>query len=368
MGSQMSRQEMGSAHSVISEKKTMKSCTKSEMYCQHDQSDEYQADEYKITYKRDCLILITTTKTNLSGQVVEDQSAKIFVDKMLPELKSTLKDLGFIVHTLVGQITKKMAADKISEILRYQNDTDMFLMYMSGHGRADGFGFSDGTVPISRLTEPIKDCTQLKDKPKLFFISTCRSCSQYEPQSTSQYSERGHPDNDTLYLWSCPPNELSYLWSSPPNELSLDSEKVYHFPEYLINELKKYKSQSLRQMVTKIHKSMSNTQRTIQGTTKLQKRKKRFQHRKNIRLASYENGQLSKELYFSRKMCHSPSCTMRQHIPSLNTTYKTNQPSTDSEDCIIVSSENQSSGSALRRKRKFLGDSNENPMKLRKRN
>ena len=131
------RQEMGSHHSVISD--TMKSCTKSEMYCQHDKL--YQADEYKITYKRDCLIIMTTTKNDRSGQVVEDKSAKIRVDKLLPELDSTLKDLGFIVHTLVGQVTKKMAEDKIAEILSYQNDADMLFMYMSGHGCEDEFAF-----------------------------------------------------------------------------------------------------------------------------------------------------------------------------------------------------------------------------------
>ena len=360
---------------------------------------------------------MTTTKNNRSGQIVEDKCGKILVDKMLPELESTLKELGFIVHTLVGRVTKKMAEDKIAEIISYQNDTDMFLMYMSGHGRADGFGFSDGTVPISTLTKPIKDCTQLKGKPKLFFISTCRSCSKYEPQSTSQYSEQGHPDNDTLYLWSSPPNELSLKHTIIGKDFSLSSEKFYHFPEYLINELKKYKTHSLRQMVTNIHKSMSTTQmytNTNNNNQLFHTVATQWFGSKNIRLASYENGQLSKEVYFSKKMCYSPSCTMRQRIPSFNTIYTTNQPvtstaslidleacsiigstpsinkeviyisssdeSTDSEvwysviiqigsslfkDCVIVSVHNQPCGSELHTKRKVVAASH--PMKLRKR-
>ena len=115
---------MGSDQSVISD--PMESRAKPEICCQHDQL--YQADEYKITYKRDCLIIMTTTKQQM-------------VEKMLPELESTFNELGFMVHTLVGDITKRMAQDKIKEIMRHQNGTDMFLMYIQGHGREDGFCF-----------------------------------------------------------------------------------------------------------------------------------------------------------------------------------------------------------------------------------
>ena len=49
----------------------------------------------------------------------------------------------------------------------------------------------------------------------------------------------------------------------------------------------------------------------------------------NIRLASYENGQISKELYFSEKKCFSSNCTMRKKIPSFDTIYTTPTASTN---------------------------------------
>ena len=131
---------MGTNQSVISD--PVESRAKPEICCQHDQL--YQAEEYKITYKRDCLIIMTTSHIdwhNLTGQVVEDRNSQQMVEKMLPELESTFNELGFMVHTLVGDITKRMAQDKIKEIMRHQNGTDMFLMYIQGHGREDGFCF-----------------------------------------------------------------------------------------------------------------------------------------------------------------------------------------------------------------------------------
>ena len=64
--------------------------------------------------------------------------------------------------------------------------------------------------------------------------------------------------------------------------------------------------------------------------------------RKNIRLASYENGQLAKEVYFSKKMCYSSSCTMRQQVPSFDTIYttsSTNQISTYTTMDSLINSE-----------------------------
>ena len=104
---------------------------------------DIRSDQYKLTSRRDCL-LIFDVETHSTKHLV--QRANLIFEK-----------LGFTVYSLVGiSFTEKR--NRIEKLMKNQKNSDMFVMIT----------VSDKSISFSDLSDPIKNCIHLANKPKIF--------------------------------------------------------------------------------------------------------------------------------------------------------------------------------------------------------
>jgi caspase-like apoptosis-related cysteine protease len=93
-------------------------------------------------------------------------------------LKKTFSDLGFEID-LQENKTYKQIMDHISQVSRMDElkDYDCLVVFVLTHGsECETICAKDGTYYVKELVEPFtgRNCIQLANKPKLFFIQACK--------------------------------------------------------------------------------------------------------------------------------------------------------------------------------------------------
>ena len=104
---------------------------------------DIRSEQYKLISRRDCLLIFD----------VETNSTK----HLVPRANLVFEKLGFTVHSLVGNsFTEKRK--RIDQLMKNQKNRDMFVMIT----------VSDKSISFSDLSDPIKNCIHLANKPKIF--------------------------------------------------------------------------------------------------------------------------------------------------------------------------------------------------------
>ena len=117
-----------------------------------------------------CVIISNVTFDNTKEHRVGCQDAVL--------LEQTFKKLNFDVRK-EEDLRAFQIIDTIKKYARMNHDDyDCFVLCISSHGESEGVCGTDGkTAPIKHVILPFAtpNCKSLAGKPKLFFISACRS-------------------------------------------------------------------------------------------------------------------------------------------------------------------------------------------------
>jgi hypothetical protein len=116
-------------------------------------------------------------------------------------LKQSLQYLEFDLK-LHENLTANEIREEIQKIAEKDHtDSDCFLCVVMSHGEDDKIIASDSEeISFEEIMEPIKSCTSLENKPKLFFFQACRGDKEIEAKrqrrDSGMSSSSGHDPTD----------------------------------------------------------------------------------------------------------------------------------------------------------------------------
>merc|ERR1712130_261 len=173
---------------------------------------------YPLTGKRDCLIL-AVGEFDKDHEYLNRNNAQEDADY----IGHSMEVLGFTVTKKVGYISLDDARNAIAELVdnQAQKGKDMISICIMTHGRekrGEILRFSDQRVFFGHLTEPIMNCRELTNKPKICIIQACRGSTNIqqgflniddEEDARDRYgNERYHSCADRGIIWaSCNGNK-----------------------------------------------------------------------------------------------------------------------------------------------------------------
>ena len=118
----------------------------------------------------------------------------------LKERKWSIKDVEILTKTLeylefkvelVENFTKEQIKDRLQQIVTEIDHKyfDCFLCVVMSHGINDSFATGNSELmSFEEIMAPIKSCSSLKNKPKMFFFQACRGEKEMESTQSSRVS------------------------------------------------------------------------------------------------------------------------------------------------------------------------------------
>ena len=104
---------------------------------------------------------------------------RVWSDEDVKNLTKTLNDLEFKV-VLCENSTKEQIETVLKEQKNHK-DSDCFLCVVMSHGNQDNILTSDNQrISFEEIMAPIKTCSSLVNKPKMFFFQVCRGKNEME--------------------------------------------------------------------------------------------------------------------------------------------------------------------------------------------
>jgi len=237
--------------------------------------------------KRGIALVINISKYDPTTKK-EKPEERVWSKKDVENLKQTLEYLEFDVKE---NIKENLTKSELENVLKEQAEKshenyDCFLCVVMSHGNDDHIVTRDNQlISFDEIMAPIKSCTNLINKPKLFFFQACRGDKELEsilreqPLPISQ-SRRSSEDMTDLNEFPklpqiknpiIPNNKSEYesdllvFYSTLPDHLSWsrDTEEGTIFIKSVCDVFKKYAYKnipdnlSLSEMVNKINNELS---------------------------------------------------------------------------------------------------------------
>jgi len=126
---------------------------------------------YRMDNPRRGQFIIINNKTFNSSTGTDDRSG---TDIDATRLETDFKELGFEVSRHDNQTATQMLRLMISAAGRNHSDCDSFGVAVLTHGDNSLLYGVDDTITVDKFIEPIKSCSSLAGKPKIFIIQACR--------------------------------------------------------------------------------------------------------------------------------------------------------------------------------------------------
>ena len=229
--------------------------------------------EYNMDHaKRGKALVININKCEPNPFELKEKEWSI---KDVKNLKKTLNYLEFDLD-LAENLTKSQIEERLQQIASIDHKSfDCFLCVVMAHGNQDNIVTSDSQlISFEEIIAPIKSCTSLCNKPKMFFFQACRGENEMESRANSASSTRSiQQETDLNKFRKLPPiqankseyeSDLIIYYSTLPNHLSwrVDESEGTIFIKSVCDVFNDaYKNlpnnMSLAQMITKINKSVS---------------------------------------------------------------------------------------------------------------
>ena len=150
-------------------------------------------------------------------------------------------------------VAENLKADEMKEMLKkvcaenVRPGDDSFICYISSHGGERGvYGVDNDTVSVDELSKVLEpdECSDLRNKPKIFFIQACRGDTASEPVPPI-YAEIDH------IVPSVPRRaDFYFSYATDPDHVALR----HPYPAFLSKYLEEHSAQlSLDEIVMKVH-------------------------------------------------------------------------------------------------------------------
>ena len=142
---------------------------------------------YKMDHeKRGIALVINISKYEPNPMKLKERE---WSKKDVETLTKTLEYLEFKVE-LVENFTKEQIKARLQQIASESHEHfDCFLCVVMSHGINDSFATSNSELmSFEEIKAPIKSCSSLENKPKMFFFQACRGEKEMESTQSSRVS------------------------------------------------------------------------------------------------------------------------------------------------------------------------------------
>jgi hypothetical protein len=238
--------------------------------------------KYKMDHaKRGIALVININKYDPNPFGLEERK---WSKKDVENLTETLEYLEFDLD-LAENLTKSKIEERLHQIASINHkDFDCFLCVVMSHGNEDNIVTSDSKlISFEEIMAPIKSCSTLFKKPKLFFFQACRGKKEMDSRASSASSTKSYQNNvltDNLEINSSPSNlqsninkniatkfenesDLLIFYSTLPNHLSWSVDEnegtifIKSFCDVFNDAYKNLPNNlSLAQIITRVNKSV----------------------------------------------------------------------------------------------------------------
>ena len=238
--------------------------------------------------KRGIALVININKYDQTPKEKEGPKERVWSEKDVKNLTHTLEYLEFDLRK-----EENLTKTELEKLLKEQAEKshknfDCFLCVVMSHGIRDHIVTRDNQlISFDEIMAPIKSCSTLLNKPKMFFFQACRGENELEsidwkpPLTISQsrtssasltkpveqmtdlnkflklppiQAKKSEYESDLLVYYSTLPNHLS--WSRDPKEGTLFIKSVCDVFKDAYANLPK--NVSLAQMINKINEELSS--------------------------------------------------------------------------------------------------------------
>ena len=177
-------------------------------------------------------------------------------------LKSTLEKLHYTVDLRLNLESHQMK-ESLSELARRASKThDSFVCCILTHGDTNGLEGVDGIhVPVGELATLVncKNCPNLYEKPKIFFIQACRGSEIPEPVAID--NSKGASDIVVMDGRKSLPPEADFFFSFSTCHDNIATRGIYegsHYIKELCKVLSSHASSlSLYDLILLVHREMT---------------------------------------------------------------------------------------------------------------
>ena len=137
---------------------------------------------YNMNHARRGIALVINIRTYEPNPYKLDE--RTWSEPDVANLKQSLQYLEFDLK-LHKNLKANEIRDEIKKIAEINHtDSDCFLCVVMSHGEDDKIIASDSEeISFMEIMEPIKSCTSLQNKPKLFFFQACRGKNKMESKN-----------------------------------------------------------------------------------------------------------------------------------------------------------------------------------------
>ena len=156
---------------------------------------------YKMDHeKRGIALVINISKYDPNPMKLKERE---WSKKDVETLTKTLEYLEFKVE-LVENFTKEQIKERLQQIASKSHEHfDCFLCVVMSHGINDSFATGNSELmSFEEIKAPIKSCSSLTNKPKMFFFQACRGEKEMESTQRSRISSASSTNSSEGPDWT----------------------------------------------------------------------------------------------------------------------------------------------------------------------
>jgi hypothetical protein len=270
--------------------------------------------KYNMNNERRGIALVINIRTfDLTLEPENQAKERVWSIKDVENLRQSFEYLEF-EFVRCENLKAKEIISTIQGLAKYVDHTksDCFLCVVMSHGNQDKILASDNKeISFEEIMEPIKSCTSLINKPKLFFFQSCRGNKEMtfapRPSSASSMQNNKRPKLDPIQIDSAltdaqPFDGISISKVEFESDLFVFYSTLPNHSSFALDNQGTYFIKSVCEVFKEAYKNLPNNLSLSQMATKINEKVKEEGVRLGKRMQlSDPRTSLTKELYFRPK-------------------------------------------------------------------